>query len=127
MPRSWSWTRIGDAVVSHAAQAATAISEARDRGAVPHLVPAATSTAEVVDGIAAALDFPSWFGRNLDALFDLLSDLSWQPEGEHVLVWAGHSVLRDKDPDGYRAVVAVLADAAAAPTGRPLTVILAEE
>jgi len=27
--------------------------------------------------IAQALEFPDWFGRNWDALFDCLNDLSW--------------------------------------------------
>ena len=39
-----------------------------------------------IAAIARALDFPDWFGQNLDALYDSLSDLSWLPEGEYVLV-----------------------------------------
>jgi RNAse (barnase) inhibitor barstar len=39
-----------------------------------------------IAAIAKALDFPSWFGQNLDALYDSLTDLSWLPEGEYVLV-----------------------------------------
>ncbi len=39
-----------------------------------------------ISAIAAALDFPSWFGQNLDALYDSLTDLSWLPAGEYVLV-----------------------------------------
>ncbi|WP_086667714.1 barstar family protein [Lentzea kentuckyensis] len=39
-----------------------------------------------ISAIAQALDFPEWFGQNLDALYDSLSDLSWLPEGEYVLV-----------------------------------------
>lgn len=39
-----------------------------------------------IAAIAKALDFPDWFGQNLDALYDSLSDLSWLPEGEYVLV-----------------------------------------
>ncbi len=53
--------------------------------------------------IADALSFPDWFGHNLDALYDCLTDLSWLPEGEHVLEWEG----------GNADVEAVLADAAA--------------
>ncbi|MGH3609345.1 MAG: barstar family protein, partial [Pseudonocardiaceae bacterium] len=37
--------------------------------------------------MGSALDFPAWYGRNLDALHDCLADLSWQPIGEHVLIW----------------------------------------
>ena len=62
------------------------------------------------DAVAAALSFPDWFGRNLDALHDCLGDLSWLPPGEHVLVWSAPSVFRDADPVGYRAVADVLTD-----------------
>jgi hypothetical protein len=37
--------------------------------------------------IAAALDFPDWFGQNWDALEDCLSDLSWRDSAAHVLVF----------------------------------------
>jgi hypothetical protein len=40
-----------------------------------------------IAAIAKALDFPDWFGQNLDALYDSLTDLSWLPEDdEYVLV-----------------------------------------
>ncbi|WP_112263747.1 barstar family protein [Lentzea terrae] len=39
-----------------------------------------------IAAIAEALSFPSWFGQNLDALYDSLTDLSWLPAGEYVLV-----------------------------------------
>ncbi|HJT03700.1 MAG TPA: barstar family protein [Pseudonocardiaceae bacterium] len=85
-----------------------------------------TSTAEALDAIGAAMNFPAWYGRNLDALYDCLTDLSWQPPGEHVLVWTGYQELEAADPDGYLAVLAVLDDAAAASSGRPLSVLLAD-
>jgi hypothetical protein len=43
-----------------------------------------------------------------------------------VLVWAGHRQLEAADPEGYRAVLAVLDDAATAGAGRPLSVVLAD-
>lgn len=39
-----------------------------------------------IESIAAALDFPDWFGNNWDALEDCLSDLSWRPAPGHVLL-----------------------------------------
>ncbi len=103
---------------------ARALAEAQGRGALAHLVGSVTSTADALDAIGAALRFPAWYGRNLDALYDCLVDLSWQPDGEHVLVWAGHRQLEVADPEGYRAVLAVLDDAVAANTG--LSVVLAD-
>ena len=63
------------------------------------------------DAVTAALSFPDWFGRNLDALHDSLHDLSWLPAGEHVLVWSAPDVFKKSDPDGYRKIVDVLLDA----------------
>lgn len=113
-------------MLRYAPDAARALAEARDGGALAYLVGPVTSQAAALDAIGAALSFPAWYGRNLDALHDCLVDLSWQPDGEHVLVWAGHRQLEATDPEGYRAVLAVLADAAAAGTGRPLSVVLAD-
>ena len=69
--------------------------EAEERGAIPHHLDGSelTNKRTALDGIAAALDFPEWSGRNLDALYDCLTDLSWLPEGEHVLIWSHHRVL----------------------------------
>jgi hypothetical protein len=40
----------------------------------------------VFDAMAAALDFPDWFGGNWDALEDSLSDLAWRKAEGHVLL-----------------------------------------
>jgi len=37
--------------------------------------------------LAAALEFPEWFGGNWDALEDCLSDLSWFDAGGYVLLF----------------------------------------
>lgn len=39
-------------------------------------------------GIAAALDFPQWFGENWDALEECLTDLSWRKGAGHVLLFS---------------------------------------
>ncbi|HEX4103119.1 MAG: barstar family protein [Pseudonocardiaceae bacterium] len=104
--------------------AASALAQARARGALVHQVGPVTSKAEALDAIGAALSFPAWYGRNLDALHDCLLDLSWQPAREHVLVWAGHRQLETADPDAYRAILEVL-DTATNPQ-RPLTIVLAD-
>jgi RNAse (barnase) inhibitor barstar len=68
-----------------------------------------TSVAEFYDVVAAAWELPSWFGRNLDALFDMLGDLTTEPT---ILVWRGLRQLADVDPIGASAVLDVLRDAA---------------
>ena len=39
------------------------------------------------DSMARTLGFPDWFGRNWDALEDVLGDLSWRKADGHVLVF----------------------------------------
>ena len=104
--------------------AARALEQARARGARAHLLGPVTSKAQALDAIGTALNFPAWYGRNLDALHDCLADLSWQPAGEHVLIWTGHRQLETADPDGYRAILEVL-DATTNPH-RPLSFLLAD-
>jgi Barstar (barnase inhibitor) len=69
--------------------------------------------AEFMSSVADALAFPDWFGHNLDALYDCLRDLSWLPEGEHVLVWTAPEVLAAADPKADQAIRDVLRDATA--------------
>ena len=42
-----------------------------------------------IKAIAAALDFPEWFGGNWDALEDCLQDLSWRKAAGRVLLLEG--------------------------------------
>ena len=39
------------------------------------------------ENLAQALAFPDWFGRNWDALEDVLGDLSWRKGDGHVVVF----------------------------------------
>ncbi|MBK1786469.1 barstar family protein [Prauserella cavernicola] len=109
--------------------------QARSRGAFTHVLDgsAHADKAGTIDAIAVALSFPDYFGRNLDALYDCLTDLGWLPSGEHVLIWVASDVLKQADPRSYLAVHSVLSDAqrALAPGGerrdsRTLTVVLAD-
>ena len=40
------------------------------------------------------LDFPDWFGGNLDALHDCLTDFSWRPAPGYVITLDGSETLR---------------------------------
>ncbi|MET9338478.1 barstar family protein [Nonomuraea sp. NPDC003804] len=83
-----------------------------------HIHGAALHTPDgVMTAIAATLRFPCYFGHNLDALYDSLTDLSWLPPGEHLLIWSNPGALRAVDPDAYDAITSVLADAVADGTG----------
>ncbi|MGW5643570.1 barstar family protein [Saccharopolyspora sp. NPDC003752] len=104
-----------------------AVQEAEQRGAVAHVLDGSDliSKRTTLDGIAAVLNFPEWTGRNLDALYDCLTDLSWLPEGEHVLVWSGFQALAEHDPKAFGRINAVLRDAAEHPIcGREFTAVL---
>jgi len=71
----------------------------------------------LLDRIAAALEFPAWFGRNWDALEDCLADLSWSNAAGHVLLIEGIAEL----PAQERGILAdILASAAAARAQRGL-------
>lgn len=61
------------------------------------------------DEVTTAWELPSYFGRNLDALFDVLVDLTVEPL---VLVWDGLRQLAEVDPMQAAAVLDVLRDAA---------------
>lgn len=101
------------AALEHAESARLVAERARRRGAWPHLMDgrSITDRAGVLAAIAEALSFPSYFGRNLDALHDCLMDLSWLPAGDHVLIWAWPDILRAADPAAYAGVCATLSDA----------------
>jgi RNAse (barnase) inhibitor barstar len=99
--------------MSAAEQAKDAAEEAFARGAYPHLVNSQPTVdkAGTLSAFAAALSFPDYFGHNLDALYDCLTDLSWLPPGEHVLIWPGSEALRKAEPKTYLAIRSVLSDA----------------
>ncbi|MGP4016392.1 barstar family protein [Saccharopolyspora sp. 5N708] len=104
-----------------------AVREAEQRGAIGHVLDGSdlVSKRTTLDGIAAVLDFPEWAGRNLDALYDCLTDLSWLPEGEHVLIWSGFQALAKHDPKAFSRINAVLRDAEEHPMcGRTFTAVL---
>jgi len=105
--------------------AAQALAWARAHGAMPHLVDGAGmgSKAEALAAIRAALGCPERYQRTLDGLFECLADLSWLPEGEHVLIWRHHQLLAERDWQGYHQVRSVLQDGAATAPARRLTVM----
>lgn len=87
--------------------------EAKSRGAFVHTLQGdgLRDKLAVLDGIATTMRFPDTFGRNLDALYDCLTDLSWLPAGEHVLIWVSANGFAEQEPKAYLAIRSVLSDA----------------
>ena len=69
-----------------------------------------SSKAELLDALAAALEFPPYFGRNWDALNDSLTDLA--PAEGYLIVYAASGVLGRSDPAALATAREILANAA---------------
>lgn len=101
-PGLFSWR--GDPGRDLAAEA-----EAAGWKALPLDTAGVESVTAFYDEVAEAWGLPTWFGRNLDALFDVLGDLTETPT---VLIWHGLRQLAEVDPMHGAAVLDVLRDAA---------------
>jgi len=77
---------------------------------------------EFLERLAKALDFPSWFGGNLDALADSLADLGLDSPGM-VVLWDGWGPFAHTDERGFAKTLDVLRQRATV-TDRPLVVLL---
>lgn len=64
--------------------------------------------------LAGAMAFPDWFGNNLDALMDCLTDMSWADAPGYLLLLSGTAPLASADPAGFADLLDVL-DAAIEP------------
>lgn len=107
------------------AEAAGLVADAGERGVLPAVAVLDTGDgkAELIQALATALRFPSWSGRNWDALADALGDLGWLGEGPRLLWIRGLDHLHD---DEAGVAVEILARAAQrwAATRSPLLVII---
>lgn len=67
------------------------------------------------DELGAALQFPWYFGENVDALFDCITDLDWLPRqaGYVILVDDPDDVLADAEPAALAQLMALLRNAEA--------------
>ena len=90
---------------------AEVVRDARNDGDHVSVVPAGTTKADSLEQFAQVLDFPDWFGRNLDALADCLHDFAEQPlEGARArhLVWDGVGPLRRQHHETFEDIAGVL-------------------
>ncbi len=61
---------------------------------------------EQLEKIGQDLKFPSWYGANLDALHDCLTDLSWQSARGYILLIQGiEEVLTSPETESLREVL----------------------
>jgi len=76
--------------------------------------------------IDRALRFPDYFGRNWDAVYDCLTDLSWLPAVGYVLVVDGFDHLAMNEPGQWDIGLKVLREACAfwGPLPRPMYALL---
>ncbi len=68
------------------------------------------------------LSFPEWYGANLDALYDCLTDFSWREAPGYAITLEGAATLLAADPAAVEALNTVFSDAIAerAAQGVPL-------
>lgn len=85
----------------------------------------------VLESLGKALGFPEWYGRNLDALHDCLTDPDWLPgpglAKGGALVLSGLDTLRGRHPADFTRLIEVLASAVEIQrdSGIPLWVLVA--
>ena len=60
-----------------------------------------------IKALRCDLEFPDWFGGNLDALHDCLTDFSWHPAPGYVITLTGSEAL-SANPTSFAAFNAVL-------------------
>jgi len=71
-----------------------------------------TTKASLLESIAVSLNFPDWTGRNLDATYDSLTDLSWLDEQQVALI-IDSAAAQPSAVEGWQQIRQVLLDAAA--------------
>ncbi len=75
--------------------------------------------------LGRVLTFPTWYGRNWDALEDCLTDLSWIEEAGLVIEIDGYAGYAATDPDGFAILLDIFKTSAEywRSEGRPFWVI----
>jgi hypothetical protein len=76
--------------------------------------------------LGAQLEFPDWYGGNLDALNDCLSDPDWLGAQGKVVLIRGLASLQEADPEGCATLLEVFLAAAddCRGSGSPLWILL---
>lgn len=88
------------------------IADALEEGREVHLVRAGGTKQQTMEAFARALDFPAWFGHNLDALADCLNHLLDEAVRPWELIVDDLAVLRRADDRAYTGLRVLLAEVA---------------
>ncbi|PRY63350.1 barstar (barnase inhibitor) [Knoellia remsis] len=89
------------------------IADAEEEGRTVEVIPAGATKEESLAAFSEVLNFPEWFGMNLDALADCLDTFARETTNEWELVWDGVARLRESDPKAAAGIESVLADVGA--------------
>jgi RNAse (barnase) inhibitor barstar len=103
------------ATSSDAFDHSTALSETKEQRIVSRVVRGshAESLASFFNEISAALQFPPYFGHNLNALDECLGDLEWLPADKYVLFFLdADRLLKQEKPEIFQSLIKLLNDVA---------------
>lgn len=71
-----------------------------------------TDKQEFLQLCADTFALPDWFGYDWDALYDCLTDLTWEnPSAGHLVVYAGWQALAQEEPESFAAVLEIFKQA----------------
>ena len=76
-------------------------------------VSASKNSQETLRELGKAWQFPLWYGTNLDALHDCLTDPDWQAKKKIILKITGLDTLKNSHPEAFSTLNEVLRSAAA--------------
>ncbi|WP_353950588.1 barstar family protein [Knoellia sp. S7-12] len=86
------------------------IADAVEEGRQVQVVRGAATKQATLEAFSQELNFPEWFGMNLDALADCLDTLARESDGNWEIVWDDAAALRRLDPGAATGIESVLAD-----------------
>ena len=99
------------------------VADALEEGREVHVVNAGPTKEATLAAFAQALDFPAWFGGNLDALADCLGHLARTAQGEWELVVDGVAELARDDPFAFAGLSGLLGEVASSHPRFHVTVV----
>lgn len=84
------------------------IADATEEGRQVQVIRGRATKAQTLEAFSQELNFPEWFGMNLDALADCLDTLARESEGEWEIVWDRVADLRRDEPRTAASIEAIL-------------------